>query len=150
MKPVLEATRTSVAMDRRLTVLIAEDEPDNREVIRSIVEDVGGHRALLAADGEEALRLAEEELPDVVLLDLVLPRLTGFEVTRRLKANSRTAHIPVIAITALGRWQDRREAYSAGAADYLEKPFDLDALLQKLRANADALRPSRPPGETDG
>ncbi len=137
-------------MDRRLTVLIAEDEPDNREVMRSIVEDVGGHRALLAADGEEALRLAEAELPDVVLLDLVLPRLTGFEVTRRLKANARTAHIPVIAITALGRSQDRSEAYSAGAADYLEKPFDLDALLQKLQANVDSQRPGGQPGRDDG
>jgi len=119
-------------MNKKRTVLIAEDEPDNREVIRSVVEDVGGYHALLAEDGEEALRLAETELPDVALLDLLLPGLTGFEVTRRLKANPHTAHIPVIAITALGRSQDRAEALDAGAVGYVEKPFDVDSLLQKI------------------
>lgn len=122
-------------MKERMTVLIAEDEPDNREVMRSVVEDVGGYRVLLAEDGEQALLIAEAEVPDVVLLDLLLPRLTGFEVTRRLKSNPRTSHIPVIAITALGRVQDRTEAFRAGAVDYLEKPFDLEVLLQKLKAS---------------
>lgn len=129
-----DASHLGDRMAERRTILIAEDEPDNREVMRSVVEDVGGFRAVLAEDGEQAIELADTEKPDVALLDLLLPRLSGFEVARRLKANPSTAHIPLIAITALGRSRDKMEALEAGAADYVEKPFDVDILLEKIQS----------------
>ncbi|MHB1413890.1 MAG: response regulator [Chloroflexota bacterium] len=121
-------------MEEKRTVLIAEDEPDNREVMRTVVEDIGGYRVLLAEDGEQAIQLIETAFPDLVLIDLLLPRLTGFDVMRRLRANPRTAHIPVVAITALGRSQDKEEALAAGAVDLVEKPFDVDGLLRRIQA----------------
>jgi DNA-binding response OmpR family regulator len=89
-----------------------------------------------AADGEEGLRKAEALLPDLVLLDAMLPKVHGFEACRRLKAAPRTRHVPVVMMTAIYRgWrfaQDAREAY--GAEDYVEKPFRFDDLLPRLEA----------------
>jgi CheY-like chemotaxis protein len=115
-------------------VLIVEDEPDNQEIVRAVVEDMVGCRALLAADGLEALRRASEETPDLVLLDLMLPKLDGYEVARRLRSEPLTRDVPIIAITALARPKDRMRAVEAGCDDYVDKPFDLDLLERKIRA----------------
>ncbi len=113
--------------------MIVEDEPDNREIVRAVVEEMVGCRAVLAADGLEALSRALEEPPALVLLDLMLPKVDGYEVARRLKGDPRTRSIPIIAITALARSADRDRALDAGCDDYVDKPFDLDALEQKIR-----------------
>jgi CheY-like chemotaxis protein len=118
-------------------VLIVEDEPDNREIMKTVVEDLLEFRALLASDGEEAIELASRLQPVVVLMDLMMPVLDGFEAITRLKSNKRTAHIPVVAVTALGRPADRQRAIEAGADDYLSKPFDLDILAETLGRYAD-------------
>ncbi len=115
-------------------VLIVEDEPDNQEIVRAVVEDMLGCRAVLASDGLEALAKASNERVSLVLLDLMLPKLDGYEVARRLKADPRTRHVPIIAITALARSRDRVRALEAGCDDYVDKPFDLDALERKIRA----------------
>ena len=115
-------------------VLIVEDEPDNQEIVRAVVEDMVGCSAMLAADGVEALDRVSEELPSLVLLDLMLPRMDGYEVARRLKGDPRSSHIPIIAITALARPADRTRALEAGCNDYVDKPFDLDALEAKVRS----------------
>jgi CheY-like chemotaxis protein len=109
-------------------VLIVEDEHDNREIMRAVVEDLLGYTALLAADGEEALRFAKDHSPRLVLMDLMMPVLDGFEAIRHLKSAHHTAAIPVIAISALSRPVDRQRALEYGADDYLSKPFDLDLL----------------------
>lgn len=119
----------------RPRVLIVEDEPDNQEIVRAVVEDMVGCRAVLASDGLEALDRVSEEAPSLVLLDLMLPKLDGYEVARRLKGDPLTASIPIIAITALARPKDRARAIDAGCDDYLDKPFDLDLLERKIRAN---------------
>ncbi len=119
---------------RERQILIVEDEPDNREIVRTVVEDMLGCHAALAADGEEALSRAFEVLPDLVLLDLMLPRIDGYEVARRLRADPRTCHIPIVAITALVRPRDRTRAKEAGCDDYVDKPFDLDLLEKKIQA----------------
>lgn len=119
----------------RPRVLIVEDEPDNQEIVRAVVEDMVGCRAVLASDGLEALDRVSEEAPSLVLLDLMLPKLDGYEVARRLKGDPLTASIPIIAITALARPKDRARAIDAGCDDYLNKPFDLDLLERKIRAN---------------
>ncbi len=116
-------------------VLIVEDEPDNQEIVRAVVEDLVGCSAILAGDGVEALSKAAEESPDLVLLDLMLPRLDGYEVARRLKGEPKTQGIPIIAITALARPKDRARALEAGCDDYVDKPFDLDLLERKIRAH---------------
>jgi len=119
----------------RPRVLIVEDEPDNQEIVRAVVEDMVGCRAVLASDGLEALDRVSEEAPSLVLLDLMLPKLDGYEVARRLKGDPLTTSIPIIAITALARPKDRARAIDAGCDDYLNKPFDLDLLERKIRAN---------------
>lgn len=113
-------------------LLIVEDEPDNREIMRTIAEDILGLEAMLAADGETAIHLATSMQPLVILMDLMMPVLDGFEAIQRLKNDPVTAHIPVIAVTALSRPTDRQRALDYGADDYLSKPFDLDALIATL------------------
>lgn len=95
-----------------------------------------GYRVCLAEDGEAALRYALAMRPDLVLMDLMMPVLDGFETIRRLKSDPSTAHIPVLAVTALGRPRDWQRAIDSGAADYLTKPFDIDALASKIRRYA--------------
>ncbi|HUS15341.1 MAG TPA: response regulator [Chloroflexia bacterium] len=115
-------------------VLIVEDEPDNREIIRSVVEDIMGHAAALAADGEDALAAIGETAPDLILMDLMMPILNGFEAIRALKNDPATASIPVIAVSALSRARDQQQALDVGADDYISKPFDLDLLANKITA----------------
>jgi CheY-like chemotaxis protein len=117
-------------------VLIVEDEPDNREIMRAVVEDILGYRAMLAADGEEALRLADEHRPRLILMDLMMPVLDGFEAIRKLKAQERTAGIPVVAVTALSRSVDLQRAVENGADEYIGKPFDLDQLAAVVERHA--------------
>jgi signal transduction histidine kinase/ActR/RegA family two-component response regulator len=109
------------------TVLIVDDEPDNREVITSIVQEVLGHTVLTAANGHEALARAQDG-PDLVLLDLRMPGMSGFEVARELKRQPATAPIPIIAITALDDEDDRLDAMAAGCIGCVTKPFSEDAL----------------------
>ena len=118
-------------MSKKL-VLIVEDEQDNREIIRTVVEEIIGYEAILASDGEGALRAIAARRPDLILMDLMMPVLNGFETLRALKAESDTATIPVIAISALSRPRDQDQAFDAGADDYISKPFDLDLLADKI------------------
>ena len=127
-------------------VLIVEDEHDNREIMRAVVEDILGYRALLAADGEQALRLANDHSPRLVLMDLMMPVLDGFETIRQLKTGHDTAPIPVVAISALSRPVDRQRALEYGADDYLSKPFDLDLLAALVERYATGL-PTRIPDD---
>jgi CheY-like chemotaxis protein len=113
-------------------VLIVEDEPDNREIIRTVVEEIVGYEAALASDGEAALQAIATRTPDLILMDLMMPVLNGFETIRALKAQSATERIPIIAVSALSRPRDQEQAFEAGADDYISKPFDLDLLADKI------------------
>jgi signal transduction histidine kinase len=104
-------------------VLVVDDEAPNRLLLRELLE-AQGHQATEAADGEQALKEARSSAPDVILLDVMIPKLDGFEVCRRLKAEDRTAPIPVLLITALTDRQDRLTGINAGANDFLTKPID--------------------------
>ena len=127
-------------------VLIVEDEPDNREIIRTVVQDIMGYEAALAADGEVALRAIAARRPDLILMDLMMPVLNGFEAIGALKTQPATAGIPVIAISALSRPRDHQQALDAGADDYISKPFDLDLLAVKIAEQLDraSARPAEP------
>ncbi len=122
-------------------VLIAEDEPDNQAILRTVVESIIEARAVVAADGLQVLRTVEREKPDIVLLDLMMPLLDGFQVAARMRANPAMADIPIVAVSALARPGDREAAIEAGCDDFVRKPFDLDDLerviIRYLRVTSD-------------
>jgi DNA-binding response OmpR family regulator len=125
------------------TLLLVEDNNLNREMFSRRLERKG-FRVLGAADGREAVAKAQSERPDLVLMDLSLPIVDGWEATRRLKANPATQHLPVIALTAHAMVGDREKALQAGCDDYETKPVDLARLLGKINAllRSDAGRPA--------
>jgi len=104
-------------------ILLVEDNADNQAVYRTILEH-SGFDVLSAWDGDEAIRLATEHLPDLVLMDIAIPGVDGWEATRRLKADPLTAHIPIIALTAHAFASDRAKAEEVGCDGYLAKPIE--------------------------
>ncbi len=124
--------RDSGGTEKRLPrVLYIEDSPQNRDIVRRYLQ--GEYEVIEAEDGEHGVDRANRDLPDIVLMDLSLPRVDGWEATRRIKATPRLKHIPVIALTAYVSREDRERATAAGCADYLTKPVERDALLRSLR-----------------
>lgn len=112
-------------------VLVAEDERDIRELITFTLR-YHGHEVLAASDGELALELALMEHPDIVLLDVRMPRMNGYEVCRSIKENEVTKHIPVVFISAKGQEAEVQEGMDAGATDYILKPFSTDHLVERV------------------
>jgi CheY-like chemotaxis protein len=115
-------------------VLIVEDEPHTQELMRLVVEDLLGGVARVCDDGEQAIREAAERPPALILLDLMLPRLSGWEVARRLRQSARTSAVAIIAVSALSRSQEREAALHAGCDAYLTKPFTPDDLTRVVSA----------------
>jgi DNA-binding response OmpR family regulator len=113
-------------------ILIAEDEQVAREFLEYVLRQEG-FTPILAADGEMALNLARKELPDLVLLDVMMPFMDGFEVLRRLKESPDTRAIPVILLTACTGDADTNIGFEIGAADYVEKPFSITKLMARVR-----------------
>ncbi len=134
--PIDAATPRQLGSKR---ILVVDDEPEIRRLVSRALE-AKGHAVDVAGDGEEALAKIAATLPDLVLLDAMLPRLHGFEVCRRVRSDPHTRHVPVIIMTAVYRgWrfaQDARENY--GAEDYIEKPFRLDDLARRIGAVLDS------------
>jgi two-component system sensor histidine kinase/response regulator len=116
----------------RPTVLVVDDEPRNVLLLQDLLES-RNYTVYAAADGEQGLALARDRLPDVVLLDVMMPRLTGFDVCRKLKAEQKTAMIPVLLVTSLDARQDRLAGIDAGANDFITKPIDSADLLLRVR-----------------
>jgi len=114
-------------------VLVAEDEPAIATLIRYNLERAG-FRVLVATDGAQALRVAGEQTPDVVLLDWMLPVMSGIEVCRQLRLSQVTRHLPVLMVTARGEEADRVQGLDTGADDYLTKPFSPAELLARIKA----------------
>jgi CheY-like chemotaxis protein len=124
-------------------VLIGEDEPDNQVILQTVVESLVGARAAVAGDGLAVLASVERERPKMILLDLMLPALDGFQVARQLKGDPATRMIPIVAVSAMARPDDREAALAAGCDEFVRKPFELDdleALIRKYLANSGALQ----------
>jgi DNA-binding response OmpR family regulator len=116
-------------------VLVVEDDPEINRLVGAYVE-FAGFQYIAALDGGEALAQIREQHPCAIVLDLMLPDVSGWEVCRRVKTASETNHIPVIILTALDNDDSRQEGVRCGAAEYLTKPFDPDRLLQSLLKHA--------------
>jgi two-component system, cell cycle response regulator DivK len=111
-------------------ILIVEDMDFNRDLIVQLLDD--DYEVLTAVDGAEGIQLAERERPDLILMDLSLPVIDGWEATRRIKANAMLKNTPIIALTAHAMRGDEEKARESGCDDYLSKPLDEDVLFAKL------------------
>lgn len=117
----------------RWTVLVVDDTPQNIDVLRGILKHQYDVKA--AIDGKTALKVAEKVQPDLILLDIMMPGMTGLEVCERLKANPETAHIPVIFVTALSEIEDEQRGFDAGAVDYITKPVQPPVVMARVRTH---------------
>jgi len=114
------------------TILIVEDSELNRRLLEAVLKP-HGYRLLVAEDGETGLVLAREGQPDLILMDVLLPGIDGYEATRRLRADPETRHIVVIALTASASDEERAQALAAGCDAYISKPIDTRAFPQQIR-----------------
>lgn len=117
----------------RPVILVADDEDDVRDLVVYRLSR-SGYDVVEARDGEEALRLAAGAPPDLAVLDVMMPKVDGYEVTRRLRADAATSRIPVILLTSRSQESDVSHGFEVGADDYLKKPFNPDELTARVRA----------------
>ncbi len=115
------------------TILVVDDEPDLVELMVYNLEQ-SGHTVLSAANGRQALELAKARLPDLIVLDVMMPELNGIEVAKRLRAQTETASMPIIMLTAKSEEAHELEGLDAGADDYITKPFSMQVLLARINA----------------
>ena len=119
-------------MNEQITVLVVEDEAHIRRVLEYNLK-LDGFEVYLAEDGATGLRLAKEKIPDVILLDWLMPEMNGLAVLTELKNDAKTKHIPVFMLTAKGMLNDVTQAFEMGADDYITKPFDPMQLGKTIR-----------------
>lgn len=114
-------------------ILLVEDNEMNRDMLsRRLIRK--GFEVVMAVDGGEAVNMAESERPDLILMDMSLPVVDGWEATRQVKASATTGHIPIIALTAHAMSGDKEKALGAGCNDYDTKPIEMSRLLEKIEA----------------
>jgi CheY-like chemotaxis protein len=113
------------------TILVVDDTEWNRDLIVQLLEDE--YTVLQAVDGEQGVRMAEQDRPDLILMDLGMPVMDGWEATRRIKANAALRNIPIIAVTSHAMVGDEIDARKAGCDDYLPKPIDENELMKKIK-----------------
>jgi len=113
-------------------VLYVEDNAFNRKLVRDLLQRTA-YQLLEATDGDSGLAAVQRELPDLVIMDIQLPRMSGLDVTRALRADATTAHIPIIVITSFALSGDEQKAKAAGATAYLAKPYSPRELLETIR-----------------
>lgn len=114
-------------------ILLVEDNEMNRDMLSRRLER-RGYQVVMAFDGAQGIQMTQSEAPDLILMDMSLPVLDGWEATRRLKANPETRAIPVIALTAHAMSDDREKALAAGCDDYDTKPIEMNRLMPKIEA----------------
>jgi len=120
-------------MAKHRSILIAEDEPDTANLLQFHLQR-RGYETTVASDGLNALNLSFERHPDLVILDLMLPKLHGFEVCRMLKTSPSTRHIPVFMLTAMASTENKVQGFSLGANEYMTKPFEMSELLARIES----------------
>lgn len=118
-------------MTRKKLILVVEDAAASKEIFQIAIQSKDTD-ILIASDGEEGVRLAFEKKPDVILLDMMLPIISGYEAAERIKANPETAHIPIIAVTARAMDPERERALAAGCSHFIAKPFRLSEIRDAI------------------
>ena len=113
-------------------ILVVDDQEDNRQILRDLLSSVG-YELIEAEDGEQGLAAASAHRPDLILMDIQMPVLDGYDTTRRIKADPALRNIPVIAVTSYALSGDETKARAAGCDDYVTKPYSPRALLAKVR-----------------
>lgn len=136
------ANNVTAAVGSRSSILIADDNPNNLRVLSGMLEQAG-YLVRPALSGETALRSIRMAAPDIILLDIRMPEMDGYEVCRRLKADPTTASIPVIFISALHEADDKVHAFQAGGVDYIVKPFQIEEVLARVRLHVELCRARR-------
>lgn len=135
----MESRQIQFTENRPAKVLLVDDEPSHRFLTREMLTN-SGYEVFEAENGQIAIEIAEQENPDTILLDVMMPDIDGFETCRRLKLNEVTCNIPVIMISALGDRSNRLEGISVGAADFIVKPIDMADMLVRVEHAASAKR----------
>jgi len=125
-------------MDEKKKILVVDDEKEMVAMLQMALE-AKDYQVFVAFDGESALEAARKEMPDLVILDVVMPKKNGYQVCRTLKSHEETMHIPIIFLTARGTEDDRFWGREAGAEGYVVKPFEVPALLQKIEWTLEGL-----------
>ena len=113
------------------TILIVEDEPKNMKLLRDLLQRFG-YEILEAFDGEEGVKSAGENIPNLILMDIMMPKMDGLEATRIIKVDTKTKHIPVIALTSYAMKGDREKTIEAGCDGYIAKPIDIQEVLKTI------------------
>ncbi|MBF0547153.1 MAG: response regulator [Candidatus Riflebacteria bacterium] len=113
------------------TVLVVDDSPEYLEILEPVLSEE--FRLVVAKSGKTALEMVESDPPDLILLDIIMPEMNGYEVCRRLKEKKATQEIPIIFLTAMSGMNDECKGLKLGAIDYISKPFDLDLVTQRVR-----------------
>lgn len=129
----------------RKKILLADDEEDVRDIVRMFLEGEG-YEVVTAYDGLEALSMVETENPDLILLDVMMPVMSGIEVARRLRGNHATSQIPVIMLSAAAQTESIKQCIAAGAKDYVVKPFQptkLEEIIRRVLAGSEVARAER-------
>ena len=113
------------------TILIVEDEPKNMKLLRDLLQRFR-YEILEASDGEEGVKSAGEKIPNLILMDIMMPKMDGLEATRIIKANTQTKQIPIIALTSYAMKGDRERTIEAGCDGYIAKPIDIQEVLKTI------------------
>lgn len=119
---------------RRATILVVDDAVTNRQLLTAVLS-LDGYQVQVASNGPHALEVIQTHPPDLILLDVMMPDMTGYEVCEQLKNNAVTQHIPIIFISALDKTKDKVNAFSAGGVDYITKPFHPDEVLARVKTH---------------
>jgi DNA-binding response OmpR family regulator len=114
-------------------ILIAEDEPDIRDLVAFTLR-FAGYEVVTGTNGEEAVQIAQKEYPDLILLDVRMPKMTGYDACKEIKADPKLKDVPVVFLSAKGQEAEIRDGMDAGAEDYLLKPFAPDQLTDRVRS----------------
>jgi len=116
----------------KAVILVADDDPEIRQLLRVFLGRE--YQVALAENGDEAVRMAQENVPDLILVDVMMPQMDGYEVCRQLRNDTRTSHVPILMLTSLSSVGDKLTGFESGADDYVTKPFNLDELQARLRS----------------
>ena len=114
-------------------ILIVDDEADIIEILKFVLE-AQGYECITATDGEEGLRLARESNPDLIILDVMMPKINGYKISRLLKYDSKYKDIPILMVTARSQEEDKLIGEETGANEYITKPFQVDFVVEKVKS----------------